>query len=100
MLLNQTPEFSKWMQKLRDFRAKAHVLSRLTQFEKGNLGDFKSVGNGVLESRIDYGPGYRLYFAKEGNAIVILLIGGEKSTQSHDIVRAKQIWQGIKHEGK
>ena len=100
MIVNQTPVFQKWMQKLRDFRAKAHILSRLTQVEKGNLGDFKSVGNGVLEMRIDYGPGYRLYFAKDGEIIVIILIGGEKSTQNQDIVKAKNIWQGMKNEKK
>ena len=100
MIVNQTAEFKKWMRKLRDFRAKAHILSRLTQVEGGNLGDFKSVGNGVLEIRIDYGPGYRLYFAKDGEAIVILLIGGNKSSQDYDIIKAKNIWQGIKNEKK
>ena len=100
MIVNQTPEFQKWMKKLRDIRAKAHVLSRLTQVEGGNLGDFKFVGNGVLEMRINYGPGYRLYFAKDGETIVILLIGGDKSSQDQDIVKAKNIWQGIKNEKK
>ena len=100
MIVNQTAEFKKWMRKLRDFRAKAHILSRLTQVEEGNLGDFKSVGNGVLEMRIDYVPGYRLDFAKDGEAIVILLIGGNKSSQDYDIIKAKNIWQGIKNEKK
>ena len=100
MVVNQTPDFRKWMLKLRDIRAKAHILLRLTQVEGGNLGDFKSVGNGVLEIRINYGPGYRLYFAKDGKTIVILLIGGDKSTQDPDIARAKNIWQGIKNERK
>ena len=100
MIVNQTLEFQKWMQKLQDFRAKMHILSRLTQVEKGNLGDFKSVGNGVLEMRINYGPGYRLYFAREGDTIVIILVGGEKSTQDQDIVKAKNIWQGMKNEKK
>ena len=100
MIVNQTAEFKKWMRKLRDFRAKAYILTRLTQVEGGNLGDFKSVGNGVLEMRIDYGPGYRLYFAKDGEAIVILLIGGNKSSQDYDIIKAKNIWQGIKNEKK
>ena len=100
MTINKTPEFQKWMQKLKDFRAKVHILSRLTQVEGGNLGDFKSVGNGVLEMRINYGPGYRLYFAKDGESIILLLIGGEKSTQNQDIIKAKNIWQGIKNEKK
>lgn len=100
MTINKTPEFQKWMQKLKDFRAKVHILSRLTQVEGGNLGDFKSVGNGVLEMRINYGPGYRLYFAKDGESIILLLIGGEKSTQNHDIIKAKNIWQGFKNEKK
>ena len=100
MIVNKTPEFHKWMQKLRDFRAKIHILSRLTQVEKDNLGDYKSVGNGILEMRINYGPGYRIYFAKEKETIIILLIGGDKSTQDQDIVKAKNIWQGIKNEKK
>ena len=100
MIVNKTSEFHKWMKKLRDLRAKMHILSRLTQVEKGNLGDFKSVGNGILEMRIDYGPGYRLYFAKEGDTIVLILVGGEKSTQEQDIVKAKNIWQGMKNEKK
>ena len=100
MTINKTPEFQKWMQKLKDFRAKVHILSRLTQVEGGNLGDFKSVGNGVLEMRINYGPGYRLYFAKDGESIVLILIGGEKSTQDQDIIKAKNIWQGFKNEKK
>ena len=100
MVVNQTPDFRKWILKLRDIRAKVHILLRLTQVEGGNLGDFKSVGNGVLEIRINYGPGYRLYFAKDGKTIVILLIGGDKFTQDQDIARAKNIWQGIKNERK
>ena len=98
--VNQTPTFKKWMSKLRDIRAKARTLFRLTQVEGGNLGDYKSVGEGVLEIRIDYGPGYRLYFAKNGDSIVILLIGGDKSTQDRDIEKAKAIWRGMQDEKK
>ncbi|MDD7497069.1 type II toxin-antitoxin system RelE/ParE family toxin [Fibrobacter sp.] len=98
--INQTPAFKKWIRKLRDFRAKARILFRLTQVEGGNLGDYKSVGEGVSEMRIDYGPGYRLYFARNGDAIVILLIGGDKSTLDRDIEKAKAIWRGMQNEKK
>ena len=62
------------------------------EFELGNLGDFKSVGEGVFEFRIDYGPGYRVYFAQFGSAFILLLCGGDKRTQTQDILRAKQYW--------
>ena len=88
------------MSKLRDFRAKARILFRLTQVEEGNLGDYKSVGDGILEMRIDYGPGYRLYFVRNGDTVVILLIGGDKSTQDRDIEEAKEIWRGMQDEKK
>ena len=98
--VNQTPTFKKWMSKLRDIRAKARILFRLTQVEGGNLGDYKSVGDGILEMRIDYGPGYRLYFVRNGDTVVILLIGGDKSTQDRDIEKAKEIWRGMQDEKK
>lgn len=88
------------MIKLRDVRAKARVAFRLTQVENGNLGDFKSVGKEVFELRIDYGPGYRLYFAREGDVIIVLLIGCDKSSQDRDIKKAANIWQVYKNEKK
>ena len=100
MVIRQTSEFQKWMIKLRDVRAKAHVAFRSTQVENGNLGDFKSVGKEVFELRIDYGPGYRLYFAREGDVIIVLLIGGDKSSQDRDIKKAANIWQVYKNEKK
>ena len=100
VIVDETPAFKKWMRKLRDFRAKARILFRLAQVEGGNFGDYKSVGEGVSEMRIDYGPGYRLYFARNGYSIVILLIGGDKSTQDQDIEKAKAIWRGMRNEKK
>ena len=99
-MVRQTSEFQRWMDKLRDMRAKARVAFRLTQVENGNLGDFKSVGKEVFELRIDYGTGYRLYFAKEDDVIIVLLIGGDKSSQDRDIKKAANIWQVYKNEKK
>lgn len=84
-ILKETSEYSKWLKKLRDLNARVAVLNRLIKVSNGNLGDYKSVGSGVLEFRIDYGPGYRIYFTIQGNEIILLLIGGEKSTQKSDI---------------
>lgn len=90
-LIQKTDYFENWFVRLKDIRGKAKILTRLKRTELGNLGDHKSVGNGVFEMRIDYGPGYRLYFARSNKIIVILLIGGDKSSQSKDIKKAKQI---------
>ena len=73
--------FDEWLDSLRDRRAKAKIRARLDRVEDGNLGDCKPVGEGVFELRIDYGPGYRIYFGQEGITIIILLCGGDKSTQ-------------------
>lgn len=82
--------FDGWLHSLRDRRAKAKIRARLDRVEDGNLGDFKLVGEGVFELRIDYGPGYRVYFGQEGTTIIILLYGGDKSTQEQDIRKAKE----------
>ncbi len=74
----------------------ARVLARLARVRRGNLGDCKSVGEGVSELRVDYGPGYRVYFAQKGQTLVILLCGGDKRTQEKDIQRAKQYWHDYK----
>lgn len=84
-VLKETDEYSKWLRKIRDFNARAAILKRMVRVRDGNLGDYKSVGTGVLEFRIDYGPGYRVYFTKHGKEILLLLIGGDKSTQIADI---------------
>lgn len=84
----QTETFSEWLSELRDRRARARIQARLDRAIAGNFGDAKSVGKGVFEMRIDYGPGYRVYFLQRGLVAVVLLCGGDKSTQSADIKRA------------
>jgi putative addiction module killer protein len=85
--------FDEWLDSLRDRRAKAKIRARLDRVEDGNLGDCKSVGEGIFEFRIDYGPGYRIYFGQEGITIIILLCGGDKSTQKQDIDKAQESWK-------
>jgi putative addiction module killer protein len=84
-------EFEKWQFKLRDMLAKQRIAARLARIAAGNFGDVKPVGSGVLELRIFYGPGYRVYLTKRRSEVVILLCGGDKSTQQKDIERAKLI---------
>lgn len=86
-----TEEFDYWLKKLRDRKARARVQARIDRIELGNFGDIASVGDGVSELRIFYGPGYRIYFTRRTSIIVVLLIGGDKSTQSKDIDKAKQL---------
>lgn len=89
--------FDGWLRELRDIRARARVEARILRLSQGNPGDVKSVGSGVSEMRIDYGPGYRVYFTRRGPLVVLLLCGGDKRTQDADIKRAIQIaedWQG------
>lgn len=84
--------FRKWLEGLKDRRARARVRVRLNRIRLGNFGDCKSVGRGVSELRIPYGPGYRVYFGRKGNTVVILLCGGDKRTQSRDITLAQEYW--------
>jgi putative addiction module killer protein len=93
--LKQTEVFGKWLSDLRDIRAKARILARLESARLGNLGDARSVGDGVSELRIDVGAGYRVYFTRRQRVVIILLCGGDKSTQSKDIARAKLMVQQI-----
>ncbi len=85
--------FLVWLNRLRDPMARNRILMRIRRAQKGNLGDVKSVGDGISEMRVDYGPGYRLYFTRRGSAIIILLCGGDKSTQPRDLVEAKRLAQ-------
>lgn len=84
--------FSEWLASLDDARARAKIRVRLDRVRLGNVGDCHGIGEGVQELRIDYGPGYRVYLGQVGSTIVILLCGGDKSTQNKDIELAKQYW--------
>jgi putative addiction module killer protein len=85
--------FDRWLRELRDIRARARVQARILRLSRGNPGDVKPVGSGVSEMRIDYGPGYRVYFTRRGPLVVLLLCGGDKRTQDADIKRAIEIAQ-------
>ena len=89
--VRETRVFVTWLSGLHDRRAIARINIRIRRLEMGNPGDSKSVGDGVYEMRVDYGPGYRVYYIHMGKAVVILLCGGDKSTQDHDIKAAKSI---------
>jgi putative addiction module killer protein len=89
--IRQTAEYESWFEKLRDLQAKARILARIRRLSLSNLGDIKPVGEGVSELRITYGPGYRIYVKQQGGVLVILLVGGDKSSQTRDIERAKEL---------
>ena len=89
--VRQTKPFAEWFGALRDERARARIDARIRRLSLGNPGDVKPVGEGVSEMRIDYGPGYRVYFRQQGDEIVILLCGGDKRSQERDIRLAKKL---------
>ncbi len=86
--VRQTEAYSRWFEELRDRQARARINIRIRRLSLGNFGDIKPVGEGVSELRIEYGPGYRVYFAQRGRALVVLLAGGDKHSQEKDIKRA------------
>jgi putative addiction module killer protein len=88
VVLRQTPTFAKWLGGLRDRQARARIQIRLDRLVLGLTGDVKAIGSGASELRVDYGPGYRVYFKQQGRDLVILLAGGDKRTQDRDIRRA------------
>lgn len=94
-IIKKTDYFEKWFTKLRDIQGKARILARLKRIELGNIGDHKSIGGGLFELRIDYGPGYRIYYVRMKESIIVLLAGGDKSTQEKDIKRARKILSEI-----
>ena len=89
--IRQTEEFASWLRNLRDRRARARILVRIDRLRLGLLGDVKPVGQGLSELRVHYGPGYRVYFLKKGEQLVILLAGGDKRAQQRDIRRAASL---------
>jgi len=94
--IKKTKEFDRWLRKLKDLRAKAKILFRIQKIESdGHFGDCKPVGEGISEMRINYAKGYRVYFKEKDEKIILLLIGGDKSTQQKDIAKAKEIWRKL-----
>ncbi len=92
--------FEEWLESLKDKKARYIIRARLDRLAYGNAGKCKPVGDGVFELKVYYGPGYRIYFAEEGKMIVILLYGGDKSTQKKDIIRAREYWVDYKERIK
>ena len=93
--VRQTDVFAAWIANLRDREARARITVRIRRLSLGNPGDVKPVGSGVSEMRIDYGPGYRVYFVRRGDTVVVLLCGGDKRTQDRDIARARELAREI-----
>jgi putative addiction module killer protein len=93
--IRQTGTFADWLRTLRDRRAAARIAERLRRLALGNPGDVKPVGEGLSELRIDYGPGYRVYFVRRGECLVVVLCGGDKADQDRDITRAKALAKEI-----
>ena len=91
IILRQTETFSRWFSSLKDRSGRVRILSRLDRIAMGNFGDVKAVGEGISEIRINAGPGYRLYFVRREKTVILLLCGGDKSTQDRDITRAKDL---------
>jgi putative addiction module killer protein len=95
-IIEKTTEFDKWFRKLKDIRAKAKILFRIQRLERDeHFGDCEPVGDGIRELKINYAKGYRVYFKEKDQKIIILIIGGDKSTQQRDIEKAKEIWKKI-----
>jgi putative addiction module killer protein len=96
--INRTDEFAAWLAGLPDLMARAKIVVRIRRAELGNFGECKVLEDGVSEMKIDFGPGYRVYFAREGRVVYLLLCGGDKSTQKADIKRAKAMWATLKEQ--
>jgi len=95
LAVRQTETFAKWLDRLSDARAAERIAQRIVRLQSGLLGDVKPVGQGISELRIDYGPGYRVYFVQRGRALIVLLCGGDKRTQRRDIAKARALAAGL-----
>ena len=93
--VRQSAEFEAWLRDLRDVVARAIIVRRIARVAGGNLGDVRPVGEGVSELRIDYGPGFRVYFVRRGERLIVLLCGGDKGSQARDIARARALAQEV-----
>ena len=93
--IRKTEVFAKWLDGLHDIRARARILVRIERLSSGNPGDVKAVGEGVSELRINYGPGYRVYYKKRGQKVIVLLAGGDKGTQAKDIETALRLAKNL-----
>lgn len=89
---NGKAPFSSWIAKIRDRQVRARIRTRVSRIRVGNFGDCKPIGEGVFELRLQFGPGYRVYFGREHEQLILLLCGGDKGTQDRDIQRAKEMW--------
>jgi putative addiction module killer protein len=99
-IIEKSEEFDKWLRRLKDLRAKAKILFRIQKIENAeHFGDCEPVGHGIRELKVDYAKGYRIYFVEVDGKIIILLFGGDKSTQKRDIQKAKEILKQIKKQG-
>lgn len=98
MQIEALPAYDEWINGIRDIRAKARIAARLLRLATGNPGDHRNLSDGISELRIDHGPGYRVYYARRGDILILLLGGGDKSTQSNDIKRAVATLKGWTHD--
>jgi len=96
--LQSTEIFDEWLRNLKDRKGRARILARLESAQLGNLGDVRAVAGGVREMRVHVGPGYRVYFARRGQVLLLLLCGGDKSTQARDVAQARQILRDLVKE--
>ena len=98
MQIRRTSVYDSWFKKLKDFVAKRKIAARIARLEDGDSGDSRSVGDGIFELRVHFGPGYRVYYTRRADIFILLLCGGDKGSQSHDIEHAKRLAQELEEE--